>query len=62
MISTSHGQPQEAYWHYGCERDADTAQQIFETFVIETSTAALIDSDTRDWQKKSDEMKQQPAK
>jgi len=61
-LSTSHGQPQEAYWYFGCPRDEATAQEIFETFVIETNTAALIDTDTREWEKSSAEMKKRAAK
>jgi hypothetical protein len=61
-ISTSRGQPQQAYWYFGCERDSDTAQEIFETFVIETNTAGLVDRDTREWEKLSVERKKAAVK
>jgi len=61
-FSTSHGQPQKAYWYFGCVRDADFARELFETFVVETNTAALIDSDTREWEKTSTEMKKRVSK
>ena len=53
----------KAYWYYGseCELDVKMAQDLYETFIIETNTAALVSTDTRWWQERQREIDSEKA-
>jgi hypothetical protein len=61
VFAASGGVHQESYWYWGSDCDLPMVDQIYDLFIMETNTPALVDTDMRRWQQKQRELDKENA-